>query len=442
MNEVLPQIQKLADSVSMRIDNFYSVWTLYQIAAIVACYFAAVGAASVIEPRIEARLRKIEQQPQLLRFLVVLLRRLRWFLFSVLLWGSAAIIRNVTWPSRSYIIGIVASLAMTWVTVAVLSRIIRNRSLARIVEICGWSAATLYIVGWFGPTIHFLDWVSVSFGGVRISLYTILKGLIILGVLLWLGKIVGDFIEKQAKGNDLLSPSMHALLSKLVKTLVVIVAAAAALSASGVDLTALTVFSGAFGLGLGFGLQKALSNLVSGFLMLMDRSVKPGDVIQLGSTFGWISSIRARYVSVVTRDGAEYLIPNEQFITERVINWSYSNRKIRLEVKFGVDYASDPHLVRTVVAEAVRGIARVLNEPPPICHLIAFGDSSLDFVVRFWIYDPEEGVTNIQGAALLAIWDVLKLNRIAIPYPHLELVRRAANRSDGSERTFRETALD
>ncbi len=430
MNAVPPEVQKLAGSLWITFNNFYSIWTLYQIAIIVACYFAALGVASVLEPPIEARLRTIEQQPQLLRFLAVVLRRLKWFLFPLFLWTNAIVIRNVTWPSRSYIIGVAASLAVTWVTVAVLSRVIRNRSLARIVEVSGWILATLYIVGWLAPTVSFLDWAAISFGDVRISLYTVLKGLIILGILLWLGTIIGDFIERQAKGNDLLTPSMQVLLSQLIKTLVFLVAAAAALSAAGIDLTALTVFSGALGLGLGFGLQKVLSNLVSGFIMLMDRSIKPGDVIQLGSTFGWITSIRARYVSVVTRDGAEYLIPNEQFITERVVNWSYSSRKIRLEVKFGVDYASDPHLVRKVVAAALVGIPRVLSEPVPVCHLIGFGNSSLDFVARFWIFDPEEGITNIQGAALLAIWDVLKHNRIAIPYPHVELVRRGASRSD------------
>jgi small-conductance mechanosensitive channel len=432
MTEVSGTIQKLADSVWMKLENFYSIWTLYQVTIIIACYLAALGAAKMIEPRIEAQLRKIEQQPQLLRFLVVLLRRLKWFFFPVFLWVSGALIRELTWPSRSYFVVMATSLALTWVTVSVLSRIIRNRSLARIVEVCVWSLAALYIVGWLNPTIAFLDWSAVSVGEVRISLYTLLKGLIVLGVLLWLGKILGNFIERKAKDNDFLSPSMQVLLGTLAKTLLFLIAAAAGLSAAGLDLTVLTVFSGALGLGLGFGLQKVTSNLASGFIMLMDRSIKPGDVIELGGTFGWISSIRARYVSVVTRDGAEYLIPNEHFITERVVNWSYSDRKIRLEVKFGVDYASDPHLVRKLVAEAIRGIPRVLDDPAPVCHLVAFGDSSLDFVVRFWIYDPEGGITNIKGSALLAIWDVLKIHDIAIPYPHMTVVRRMPGQSNGT----------
>ncbi len=425
MNEVQVEIQKLTESLWVKIANLYSIWTLYQIAIILACYVVALGIAALLEPPIEARLRKIEQQPQLLRFLAVLLRRLKWFIFPALLWGSAAIIRELTWPSHSYFVVMAASLAMTWVTVSVLSRLFRNRSLARIIALCAWTVAALYIIGWLDPTVKFLDWAAVSFGNVRISLYTVLKGLTVLLVLLWIGKIIGNLIERQAKGSDLLNPSMQVLLSQLAKTLVFIIAATAALSAAGLDLTLLTVFSGALGLGLGFGLQKVMSNLASGFIMLLDRSIKPGDVIELGDTFGWITSIHARYVSAVTRDGAEYLIPNEHFITERVVNWSYTNRKIRLEVKFGVDYASDPHLVRKVVGEAIRGIPRVLDEPAPVCHLVAFGDSSLDFVVRFWIYDPEGGITNIQGAALLAIWDVLKLNNIAIPYPHMTLLRRA-----------------
>ncbi len=423
MDSIANGLQRVAKTIWIELTNLYSVWTLYQVLLVLTCYLVAHALTAVIEPRLETRLRRVENQPHLLRVLAVVLRRLKWLLFAALLWASAAGIREVTWVSRAYFVGLAASLAGTWFVASALSRIIRKRALARLVAIAAWSVTALYIVGLLDSTVAFLDWAAVSLGGMRISLFTLLKGVTVLAVLLWIGQIAGDLIETRTSRSELFSPSSRVLLGKLAKALMLAVAAVASLSAAGIDLTALTIFSGALGLGLGFGLQKVASNLASGFIMLMDRSIKPGDVIQLGDTFGWITSLRARYVSLVTRDGAEYLIPNEQFISERVINWSHTDRNIRLEIRFGVDYASDPHMVRRVVREAVGASERVLKMPPPVCHLSGFGDSSLDFVARFWICDPEGGVTNIKGEVLLAIWDVLKANGIQIPYPHVQVIR-------------------
>jgi small-conductance mechanosensitive channel len=149
----------------------------------------------------------------------------------------------------------------------------------------------------------------------------------------------------------------------------------------------------------------------------MDKSIKPGDVISIGDTFGWISSLGARYVSVVTRDGREYLIPNEDLITGQVVNWSFSSKLVRLEVTFGVSYEADPHEVRALAVEAVKALPRIENHPRPVCHITGFGDSSVDFVLRFWIHDPSEGVVNIKGNVYLALWDALKAADIEIPYP-------------------------
>lgn len=424
MNGIPLEIQNQVDSLWLALSNLLSVWIVYQAAIIAACYVTALTVSKVIEPKLEARLRRIEHQPRLLRTLAVLLRRLKWVILALLLWGCASVLRTVTWPSHSYFVSTAASLATAWVVVSVLSRTIRRRSLAQIVALCAWSIAAMYIVGGLNSAIALLDWAAISFGAIRISLLTLLKGVTVLGVLLWLGGVAGDFIERRLKNSDLMSPSLQALSGKLAKAVLIVVAATLALSAAGIDVTVLTVFSGALGLGLGFGLQKVASNLASGVIMLADRSVKPGDVIQLGSTIGWIASIRARYVSVSTRDGAEYLIPNEQFITEQVINWSYTDRNLRLEIKFGVGYDSDPHQVRKLVREAVASVKRVLRHPAPVCHLVALGESTLDFVVRFWIDDPEEGMTNIRGEALLAVWDVLKKHNISIPYPHREIIVR------------------
>ncbi len=176
---------------------------------------------------------------------------------------------------------------------------------------------------------------------------------------------------------------------------------------------------------------KVSSNLISGVILLLDKSIKPGDVIELEDTFGWITSLGARYVSVNTRDGKEYLIPNEDLITHRVVNWSFSNQLVRLEIPIGVSYDSDPHEVRRIVREAAVQPARVDETTAPVCHLTGFGDSSLDFLLRFWIRDPQNGVVNIKGEVLLAVWDALKANGIEIPYPHRHLVLREPIQMEG-----------
>ena len=160
---------------------------------------------------------------------------------------------------------------------------------------------------------------------------------------------------------------------------------------------------------------------MSGIILLADKSIKPGDVITVGESFGWVGSMGARYTSVVTRDGREYLIPNEDFVTQRVINWSYSNAEVRLDVEFGVAYASDPHKVIALALEAVKSIPRLLPTPTPVCYLKAFGNSSLDFILRFWIRDPIDGLTNVRGAVMLALWDAFKREGIEIPFPQRDL---------------------
>jgi small-conductance mechanosensitive channel len=218
-----------------------------------------------------------------------------------------------------------------------------------------------------------------------------------------------------------MSPSMKVLLDKLFRLVIYGAAIIIGVQSIGFDLTTFTVFSGAIGLGIGFGLQKVVSNLVSGVILLVDKSIKPGDVISLGETFGWINELGARYVSVVTRDGREYLIPNEDLITGQVVNWSHSSELVRLDIHFGVSYASDPHLVRAIASDAAATVARVVPEPAPVCHVVGFGDSSIDFILRFWIKDPTGGLTNVRGAAFLALWDALKVAGIEIPYPRRDL---------------------
>ena len=407
-------------------------WFLYQTAIIVALFLAAKLAARRIEPLVESRARQIKGHPGLLRVVIALLRRTDWILFTVFLLAALTLMRSITWPSRTHFIAIVLSLSLAWLFASVLSRIIRNRLVARTLGWLAWIYAALVILGINDDTAAFLDSLAIPLGAVRLSALMVLKAALLLIATVWLAIVVGNYIDERVRRSEELTPSIRVLVGKVAKIGLVLVAGAIALSSVGVDLTALTVFSGAVGVGLGFGLQKVVSNFVSGVFILLDKSIKPGDTISLEGTFGWIRELRARFVSVVTRDGREYLIPNEDFITQRVINWSFSDNFVRLDVNFGVSYDADPHKVSQLAIEAAMSVARVETDRRPVCWLTDFGESSLDFVLRFWIRDPQQGLTNVRGKVLLALWDIFKENGISIPYPHREIIVKQDGRAGGS----------
>ena len=415
-------ITELTSTALTLIKGLASTWTLVQIGVVLLCYVAARVVSNALTPALEERVRRIESQPQLLRVLVIPLRRLTWILFALSLWLAAYVLREVTWPSRSYYIGIAATIVIVGVVISLISRFIRNRSLATPFFYAAWAVAALHIVGLLDETLAALDAIAFSIGSFRLSLLAVIKAVLLLTVLAWVATIVGNFVERRLRQNEDIAPALQVLIAKFVKFTLLTIAVLATISAVGIDLTALTIFSGALGLGIGFGLQKVASNLISGIIILSDRSIKPGDVISLGDTFGWINSLKSRYVSVITRDGVEYLIPNESFVSEQVVNWSYSTRNVRLEIKFGVSYEADPHVVRKLATDAVTQIERVIERPAPVCHVVGFGDSSVDFVLRFWIRDPKNGLTNVRGQAFLALWDAFKANGIDIPYPHRQLI--------------------
>jgi small-conductance mechanosensitive channel len=280
---------------------------------------------------------------------------------------------------------------------------------------------TWYLLGLDLNFIAHLDAMKFPLGNITISAWGIIAGITTLVVLLWLAFGVAGFIEKRVRKWPILSPSLQVLLIKLVRTILLALAFIIAISSMGVDLTVLTVLGGAIGLGLGFGLQKIVSNFVCGFILLSDRSIKPGDVIEIGSTYGWINNLNARYVSVVTRDGTEHLIPNEDLVTQRVVNWSFTNNLIRVRTPVGISYSSDPHKAIEIINAVILKQPRILQNPPPNVLVTAFGDSSVDLEIRCWIADPVNGVGNIRSALLLSVWDAFKANGIEIPFPQRDL---------------------
>lgn len=429
LDTLMQELQRIGE---LALRTVLDGWLVTQVVLLAITFIAARLASRALRPHLQRQLGRLKVRPRVQPLLAAAPEVLVSVLFLVMLWLEIGVMRKLTWLSNSYLLGVVASLMTAWIVIKLSSTFIRNAAVAQTLALTMWSLAALNITGLLEPTLATLDSFAVTFGELRVSLLTVIKGVLSATVLLWAAAALSRLLETRIKRVPELSPSIQVLTVKLLKITLLTIAIVIALKSVGIDLTALALLSGAIGLGIGFGLQKVVSNLISGVILLLDKSIKPGDVIELGETFGWISSLGARYVSVVTRDGKEYLIPNEDLITQRVVNWSFSNQLVRLEVPIGVSYDSDPHAVRRLLIAAAGKADRVLSEPEPVCHLVAFGESSLDFVLRFWIRDPAQGVVNVKGKVLLAVWDALKDAGVEIPYPHRQIILRDPVRVEGS----------
>jgi len=409
-------------------------WNLYQILILVGLLIASFALSRLASPYLDRWLRSREGWPKWrYRYMLLLQRRMALIFFVVLIWITVTVMREVTWPSRSYLLGIVANLASAWLIIALITRLVHNNFLRGLLRYGAWAWVTLVLIGVSEEFQQLLDSAALNIGTLRLSLWTILQAVVMLGVAFAIARFLSGTTAARIKRNDDISPSMQVLVIKFMQVLLYGAAFFMGLRIVGVDLTGLAVLSGAIGVGLGFGLQKVVSNLVSGIIILLDKSIKPGDVISLGETFGWINSLGARYVSVVTRDGKEYLIPNEDLITGQVVNWSHSDDYVRLDIFFGTAYGDDPHVVRKVAIDAAMSVDRVLRNPKtPVCHIVGFGDSSVDYILRFWIEDPTGGLTNIRGNVYLALWDAFQEAGINFPFPQRE-VRVLNENEPGSE---------
>ena len=294
-------------------------------------------------------------------------------------------------------------------------------AVASIIAAIALVAATAGTLGGMQPLIEGLRNVGFSIGTRRFSLLGVINSIVVVAVLFVVARIANRIVVHSVGRLHALDMSQRVLLQKLASIAVVVIAGLLGIDLLGIDLTALTVFSGAVGLAVGFGLQKTFGNLIAGLILLMDRSVKPGDVIVVGDTFGAVSKIGVRAVSVVTRDGKEHLIPNEQLMTEPVENWSYSSRNVRIHIPVGVGYGSDLPKAQKLMIEAATAAARVLVDPKPSVWLKGFGDNSVDHDILVWIADPELGVGNVRSDILNRVWVLFQDNAIEIPFPQRDV---------------------
>lgn len=414
--EIIELLEPHIGKIKIFFEQATGAWIIYQVLAICVALACSYLSTRTISRRI-ARFIESRDGHWLADWKREILERVAPVIFLIAVWIAVLIFRQITWPSNAFILNIVAKLTTAWIVINVLASVVRNHFLFRVVSVSLWVVAALSILRILPDIIRWLNAGSLSVGGVDVTYMSIFKAMCLLVFLFWGVGFASRLAEKGLNRSGDISPSMKVLLAKMIRIVLIIAALVIAMRTVGIDLTAFAIFSGAVGVGVGFGLQNSVSNFISGISLLLDKSIKPGDVISVGNSFGWISALNTRYTSVVTRDGREHLIPNESLITQQVVNWSYSDSKVRLEVPIGVSYKADPHRVKSVLEKAASKHPRILAAPAPIVHFTEFGDSSLNFLFRFWINDPAQGLANIKSDVLFAIWDALKANGIEIPFP-------------------------
>jgi small-conductance mechanosensitive channel len=353
---------------------------------------------------------------QILSGLLPLASPLLWLFLQML---SLLVAVEAQWPHN--LLTIVVNLLAVWIIIRTTSLFFNNTAWVRLIAVIAWTLAALNILDLLEPTVKLLDRFALKFGKMQISLLTVLTGFLTLVLLLWGARLLTHLLEKRIRENTALSPSIQVLFIKLSKITLITIAILAGLRIVGLDLTGFTIFTGAVGVGIGFGLQKIFSNLISGIILLLDKSIKPGDVITVGETYGWVNSLGARYTSLIAPDGKEFLIPNEDLITQQVENWSFSNSTVCLIIPVGIAYNSDVRKAMALCEEAARQIPRIIQDPPPQCLLVGFGESSVDLELGAWINDPVNGVKNVKSAVLLKIWETFQKEGVEIPFPQRDV---------------------
>ena len=304
---------------------------------------------------------------------------------------------------------------------------VRSRELR--ITLVLWVIVAVALLGWLDALEAALNRVSLVPGKSQFSLWALLKGLVVVTAFVLVASLIARAIERHVMRLEQLAVSTRVGVSKFTYFLLVGLGMLLGINAAGVDITTLNVLTGAIGLGLGFGLQSVASNFVSGFVLLMDKSIKPGDVISFtGATgaaatgnFGWVQELRGRYVVVRDRDGVDTLVPNQNLITTAFINWSYSDQRVRIKLPVTVSYDDDPEIALQLLLEAAENHPRILRDPPPVSRLISFDDNGMRLEIRFWIADPVNGVNNVRSDVNRAIWRIFRAHGVHIPVPQQEM---------------------
>jgi small-conductance mechanosensitive channel len=417
LNDVIEYLRTVARSVGAEISSpfFY-----LQFGLILAAAGIAFAANAALQARVDNDNLATRWPPPLRRLAHVLVESFSTVVFAILVIAARIAMYHSTWPSRSYMLVVAAKLALAWLVIRLVTSVIRNAFLVKLISLVAWLIAALSIINQLDPAIDALDSVSIVLGGLRLTPLLVIKLGLLLIAALWLTNIASNFAESRINQSSDLTPSIQVLLMKMIRMGLMIVAIAIALGAVGINLSALAVFSGAVGVGVGIGLQKIVANFISGIILLADKSVKPGDLVTIGDSSGRISAMKTRYISVAAGDGREFLIPNEDLVTQKVTNWTYTDKNTLVKVNFGTNYDSDPRQVCKLAAEIAATAPRAIKSKPPGCILTEFAETGMKFSLTFWIGDPD-GMDNVKSEVMLALWEAFKREGIKVPYPVREI---------------------
>jgi len=417
LNDVLTYLHDSLRSVDAEVA---SPWFYLQLGLILTGAGIAFATHVAISSRVQASELATRWPLPLRHFARVLVSSAATAVFAILMVACRVTMWHTTWPSRSYLLAVAAKLALAWLAIRLLTSVIQNTFIVRLVSIAAWLIAALSIIGQLDTTAATLDSVAIVIGGLRLTPLLLIKAGALLIVALWLTNIASNFAESRITRATDLTPSIQVLLIKIIRIGLMVVAVAAALDAVGINLSALAVFSGAVGVGIGIGLQKIVANFISGIILLVDKSVKPGDLITIGDNSGRISAMKTRYISVAAGDGREFLIPNEDLVTQRVTNWTYTDNNTLVTVAFTTNYDADPRLVIRLAIETAAGASQTLKNKPPGCLLTEFAETGMKFSLTFWIADPGP-MGGVKSEVMLALWDAFKREGIRVPYPVREI---------------------
>jgi small-conductance mechanosensitive channel len=397
-----------------------SPWFYLQLGLILAGGGIAFAAGAAVRSRVHLSARAASWPAPLRLFMQVLVDSASTAVFAVLMRLARLVMVMSTWPSRSYLLSVSFKLALAWLIIRLVTSVIRNSFIVRLVSLSAWLVAALSIVGQLNPAIDALDSVSIVLGGLQVTPLLVIKLGVLLVVALWLSNILSNFVESRITQSSDLTPSIQVLLVKMIRLALMIFSVALVMSAVGINLSVLAIFSGAAGVGIGFGLQKIVANFISGIILLVDKSVKPGDLVTIGDSSGRISAMKTRYISVAAGDGREFLIPNEDLVTQKVTNWTYTDKNTLVKVNFGANYEADPRLVCKLAIEIAAAAPRAIKLKPPNCILVEFAEAGMKFALTFWIPDPD-GMDNVKSDVMLSLWDAFKREGIRVPYPVREI---------------------
>ena len=404
-----------------------SPWFYMQIGIILIAAGLSLAAANYLRARIDPASLAMGLPAPLRVLIRLLLRRSGTIMFAVLTSVARIVMVHVELLNRGYLLATATSLATAWLIIRLATSLIHNETVVRVVSVAAWTVAALSIIGRLDDAADALDSVSIMAGTLRVTPLLLIKVTVFLGIALWIAGVLSNFFEVRIARTHDLTPSIQALLIKLLRFMLIAGAIAIVMSMVGIDLSAFALFTGAIGVGVGFGLQKIIANFISGVILLADKSVKPGDLVTIGDNFGRISAMNTRYISVAAGDGREFLIPNEDLITQKVVNWTYTDKNTLVKVNFATNYEADPKRVCELAIDIANATPRVTKVHPPSCLITEFAEAGMKFSLTFWIDDPYAGMDNVRSDVMLALWKAFKQENIRVPYPVREIRVRSGS---------------